>query len=90
MKKHLNTLYVTTQGAYLSKEGETVVVKVDGDVRLRLPVHTIWRHRLFRQRRVQPLSYGVLRREPGGPELPDASTDDFWRGSRGRYRETCC
>ena len=37
----LNTLYVTTQGAYLSKEGETVVVKVDGDVRLRLPVHTI-------------------------------------------------
>jgi len=41
MKKHLNTLYVTTQGAYLSKEGETVVVKVDGEVRLRIPVHTI-------------------------------------------------
>lgn len=41
MKKLLNTLYVTTQGAYLSKEGETVVVKVDGDVRLRVPVHTI-------------------------------------------------
>ena len=35
MKKHLNTLYVTTQGAFLSKEGETVAVKVDGDVRLR-------------------------------------------------------
>ncbi|MBM3303097.1 MAG: type I-C CRISPR-associated endonuclease Cas1, partial [Deltaproteobacteria bacterium] len=41
MKKHLNTLFVTTQGAYLSKEGETVVVKVEGDVRLRVPVHTI-------------------------------------------------
>jgi CRISP-associated protein Cas1 len=41
MKKHLNTLYVTTQGAYLSKEGETVVVKVEGEVRLRIPVHTI-------------------------------------------------
>ncbi len=41
MKKLLNTLYVTTQGAYLSKEGETVVVKVDGEVRLRIPVHTI-------------------------------------------------
>jgi len=41
MKKHLNTLFVTTQGAYLSKEGETVVVKVEGDVRLRIPVHTI-------------------------------------------------
>ena len=41
MKKYLNTLYVTTQGAYLSKEGETVVVKVDGEVRLRIPIHTI-------------------------------------------------
>ncbi|MCE5333413.1 MAG: type I-C CRISPR-associated endonuclease Cas1c [Desulfobacteraceae bacterium] len=41
MKKHLNTLYVTTQGAYLSKEGETVVVKVDGDARLHIPIHTI-------------------------------------------------
>ncbi len=41
MKKHLNTLFVTTQGAYLSKEGETVVVKVEGDIRLRVPVHTI-------------------------------------------------
>ena len=41
MKKHLNTLFVTTQGAYLSKEGETVVVKVEGEIRLRLPVHTL-------------------------------------------------
>ncbi|MBN1381233.1 MAG: type I-C CRISPR-associated endonuclease Cas1 [Deltaproteobacteria bacterium] len=41
MKKHLNTLFVTTQGAYLAKEGETIVVRVDREVRLRLPVHTI-------------------------------------------------
>lgn len=41
MKKHLNTLFVTTQGAYLSKEGETVVVKVEQEIRLRVPVHTI-------------------------------------------------
>ena len=41
MKKHLNTLFVTTQGAYLSKEGETVVVKVQNEIRLRIPVHTI-------------------------------------------------
>ncbi|HNQ42643.1 MAG TPA: type I-C CRISPR-associated endonuclease Cas1c [Smithella sp.] len=41
MKKLLNTLYVTTQGAYLAKEGETVVVKIDQEVRLRVPVHTI-------------------------------------------------
>lgn len=41
MRKHLNTLFVTTQGAYLAKEGETVVVKVDNEVRLRAPVHTL-------------------------------------------------
>ncbi|NLA75210.1 MAG: CRISPR-associated endonuclease Cas1 [Deltaproteobacteria bacterium] len=41
MKKHLNTLFVTTQGAYLSKEGETVVVSVEKEVKLRLPIHTI-------------------------------------------------
>ncbi len=41
MKKHLNTLFVTTQGAYLAKEGETIVVKVAQEARLRLPVHTI-------------------------------------------------
>ncbi|MGA9110769.1 MAG: type I-C CRISPR-associated endonuclease Cas1c [Smithella sp.] len=41
MKKLLNTLYVTTQGAYLAKEGETVVVKVNQEIRLRVPVHTI-------------------------------------------------
>jgi CRISPR-associated protein Cas1 len=41
MKKHLNTLYVTTQGAYLSKEGETVLVSVEGEKRLQVPVHTL-------------------------------------------------
>src|SRR3989304_1134801 len=41
MKRHLNTLFVTTQGAYLAKEGETVTVKIENEVRLRIPVHTI-------------------------------------------------
>lgn len=41
MKKLLNTLFVTTQGAYLAKEGETVAVKIDGEIALRVPVHTL-------------------------------------------------
>ena len=41
MKKHLNTLFVTTEDAYLAKEGECVVVKIDKKARLRVPVHTI-------------------------------------------------
>jgi len=38
MRRLLNTLYVTTQGAYLRKEGETVVVEVEKEIRLRLPL----------------------------------------------------
>jgi len=41
MKKHLNTLFVTTQGAYLAKEGETIVVRVEREKRLQLPIHTL-------------------------------------------------
>ncbi len=41
MKKLLNTLFVTTQGAYLLKEGETVAVKIDGEISLHIPVHTL-------------------------------------------------
>ncbi|WP_373500914.1 type I-C CRISPR-associated endonuclease Cas1c [Desulfococcus sp.] len=41
MKKHLNTLFVTTQGAYLAKDGETVAVRIDGGVALRVPLHTL-------------------------------------------------
>jgi len=41
MKKLLNTLYVTTQGAYLRREGETVVVSVERTDVLRLPIHTL-------------------------------------------------
>ncbi|QHI69688.1 type I-C CRISPR-associated endonuclease Cas1c [Tichowtungia aerotolerans] len=41
MKKHLNTLYVTTQKAYLHKEGQSVVVNVEQESKLRVPIHTL-------------------------------------------------
>ncbi len=41
MKKLLNTLFVTTQGAYLCHEGESVIVRVEQEVKLRLPIHTL-------------------------------------------------
>jgi CRISPR-associated endonuclease Cas1 len=41
MRKLLNTLYVSTQGAYLHKEGETIVVEHEREKLLQLPVHTI-------------------------------------------------
>ena len=41
MKKLLNILYVTTQGAYLRQEGETVVGSVNREDVQRLPIHTL-------------------------------------------------
>ena len=41
MKRHLNTLYVTTQDSWLSKDGENIVLKVDGKAIGRLPIHTL-------------------------------------------------
>jgi len=41
VKRHLNTLFVTTQGAYLHQYGEAVVVKVEDETKLQLPLHTL-------------------------------------------------
>jgi len=41
MRKLLNTLYVSSQGSYLHREGETVVVEQDKQQLLQLPIHTI-------------------------------------------------
>lgn len=41
MKQLLNTLFVTTQGSYLSKEGDTVLVHQEQEVKLRVPIHNL-------------------------------------------------
>lgn len=41
MRRLLNTLFVTTQGAYLAREGEAVLVRVEGETKLRIPIHTL-------------------------------------------------
>jgi CRISPR-associated protein Cas1 len=41
LKEHLNTLYVTTEGAYLAKVGETVAVRIEKKTRLQLPLRNL-------------------------------------------------
>jgi CRISP-associated protein Cas1 len=41
MKQHLNTLFVTTQGAYVHCEGEAALVRIEKETRLRVPLHMI-------------------------------------------------
>ncbi len=58
MKRHLNTLFVTTQGAYLSKEGETVLVKDGKKTLVRIPIHTIGGIVCFGQISLSPFLMG--------------------------------
>lgn len=41
MKKLLNTVYVTTEGASLRKDGENLVAEVEGTERARIPLHML-------------------------------------------------
>ncbi len=41
MRRLLNTLYVLQDEAYLAREGENVLVRVNEEVRFRIPVHTL-------------------------------------------------
>jgi CRISP-associated protein Cas1 len=58
MKKLLNTLFVTTQGAYLNKDGETVTVNVEHEVKLRIPIHTLGGVVCFGQVTMSPFLMG--------------------------------
>ena len=41
MKKHLNTLFVTLEGAFLKKDGAAVEVRHEGESKLRVPLHNL-------------------------------------------------
>lgn len=41
MKKLLNTVYVTTEGTALKKDGETLVAEIEGAERARVPLHML-------------------------------------------------
>jgi CRISP-associated protein Cas1 len=41
MRRQLNTLYVTTDGAWLHKDGANIVLEVERQARARLPIHML-------------------------------------------------
>lgn len=54
MRRHGNTLFVTTQGSFLGREDEAVVVRVDNELKGRVPVHTLDGIVCFGQATVSP------------------------------------
>lgn len=41
MQRQLNTLYVTSEGAWLRKDGANIVMEIEGEIRGRIPVHML-------------------------------------------------
>lgn len=41
MRKLLNTLFVTSPNSYLTKDGENVIIQIDNEEKMRLPIHTL-------------------------------------------------
>lgn len=41
MRRQLNTLYATTEGAWLRKDGANIVMEVEREIKARLPVHML-------------------------------------------------
>jgi CRISPR-associated protein Cas1 len=59
VKQLLNTLYVTTQGAYLARDGEAVAVRVEQETKLRVPIHTLGSIVCFGQISCSPFLLGL-------------------------------
>ena len=59
MKTHDNTLYVTTQGAYISKEGENLLIRLDDQTRRQFPVHTLGGLVCFGNVSLSPFALGL-------------------------------
>src|SRR5690606_38578293 len=41
MRRHLNTLFITLEGAYLRKDGSAIEVRHEGETKLRIPLHNL-------------------------------------------------
>ena len=59
MKHLLNTLYITTQGTYLAREGETILIRVGEETRFRIPIHTLGGVVCFGQVSCSPFLMGL-------------------------------
>jgi CRISPR-associated protein Cas1 len=60
MRKLLNTLYVSTEGAYVHRDGLNVVVEVERVEKLRVPLHLLSGVAVFGQVSISPALLGSL------------------------------
>jgi CRISPR-associated protein Cas1 len=59
MRQFLNSLYVTTQGAWLARDGQTVDVRVENESKIRVPIQTLSSIVCFGQVSCSPFLLGL-------------------------------
>ena len=89
MRRHLNTLYVTTQGAWLSKDGANVVVAVEGAERAACR-STRWAASSASAGSASARPCSGFCAEEGVASPSSASTAGSSPGSKARSPATCC
>lgn len=89
MRKLQNTLYIATQGSYLHKERETLVVEQERKKVAQLPVHSIGHIFCFGNVLVSPFLLGFCgENNVNLAFLP--KTGVIWDGFRGGRTAMCC
>lgn len=88
MKKLLNTVYITTEGAALRKDGENLVADVEGVEKARVPLHMLASVVAFGAVYASPALMGAAP-PPGSLWSFWSGTAGFWPGSKVRCRATC-
>lgn len=59
MRTHDNTLFITTQGSYLAREGDNLLVRVEKETKARFPIHTLGGLVCFGQVSMSPPAMGL-------------------------------
>lgn len=59
MRTHDNTLFITTQGTYLAREGDNLLVRVEKETKARFPIHTLGGLVCFGQVSMSPPAMGL-------------------------------
>ena len=90
VKKLLNTLYVTTEGAGLRKDGENLVAEVDGAERARVPLHMLASVVVFGGIFVSPPLIGACARGRHHHRAARPGRAASRRASKGPSPATCC
>lgn len=59
MKRVLNTLFLMTEGTYLARKNDTLLVRIEKETRLRVPIHTLDSVVCFGQVSCSPAAMGL-------------------------------